>query len=82
MNSEAHRGFPGKFESINLSRDNLSREVGRNWGFLTVGLMTRHSSNKFKKQFAEFLFLARLPVWGVEHKYCLLMSNPCCSVET
>ena len=24
------RGFPGKFESTNLSRDNLSRETGRN----------------------------------------------------
>ena len=22
-------GFPGKFESTNLSRDNLSREIGR-----------------------------------------------------
>ena len=27
-NSKAHRDFPGKFESINLSRDNLSREIG------------------------------------------------------
>ena len=24
-----HRGFPGKFESSNLSRDNVSREIGR-----------------------------------------------------
>ena len=28
-NSQAHREFPGKFESRNLSRDNLSREIGR-----------------------------------------------------
>ena len=27
-NSQAHREFPGKFESRNLSRDNLSREIG------------------------------------------------------
>ena len=28
-NSHVHRGFPGKFESSNLSRDNVSREIGR-----------------------------------------------------
>ena len=28
-NSQAHRAFPGSFESRNLSRDNLSWEVGR-----------------------------------------------------
>ena len=28
-NSQAHREFPGKFESSNLSRDNPSREIGR-----------------------------------------------------
>ena len=28
-NSQDCRGFPGKFESSNLSRDNLSREIGR-----------------------------------------------------
>ena len=28
-NSQAHRKFPGKFESNNLSRDNVSREIGR-----------------------------------------------------
>ena len=28
-NSQAHREFPGKFESSNLSRDNLRREIGR-----------------------------------------------------
>ena len=28
-NSQAHREFPGKFESTSLSRDNLSREIGR-----------------------------------------------------
>ena len=28
-NSQAHREFPGKFESSNLSRDDLSREIGR-----------------------------------------------------
>ena len=28
-NSQAHRGFPGKFESSNVSRDNVSREIGR-----------------------------------------------------
>ena len=27
-NSKAHEGFPGKFESTNLSRDNVSREIG------------------------------------------------------
>ena len=29
-NSHVHRIFPGKFESSNLSRENLSREIGRN----------------------------------------------------
>ena len=29
-NSQAHRGFPGKFESSNVSRDNVSTEIGRN----------------------------------------------------
>ena len=29
--SHAHREFPAKFESTNLSRDNLSREIGRTW---------------------------------------------------
>ena len=28
-NSQAHGGFPGKFESGNVSRDNASREIGR-----------------------------------------------------
>ena len=28
-NSHVHGEFPGKFESSNLSRDNLSREIGR-----------------------------------------------------
>ena len=28
-NSQAYRGFSGKFESRNLSRDNPSREIGR-----------------------------------------------------
>ena len=28
-NSQAHKGFPGKFESSNASRDNLSRDIGR-----------------------------------------------------
>ena len=30
-----HREFPGKSESTNLSRDNLSREIGRAAGFRT-----------------------------------------------
>ena len=28
-NSYVHREFPGNLESTNLSRDNLSREIGR-----------------------------------------------------
>ena len=28
-NSHVHRGFPGKLESNNLSRDNVRREIGR-----------------------------------------------------
>ena len=28
-NSQAHRELPGKFELSNLSRDRLSREIGR-----------------------------------------------------
>ena len=28
-NSHVHRDFPGKFESMNLSRHNLSREIWR-----------------------------------------------------
>ena len=27
--ADPHREFPGKFESANLSRENLSREIGR-----------------------------------------------------
>ena len=27
--SHVHRGFPGRFESSNISRDNVSREIGR-----------------------------------------------------
>ena len=33
-NSQAHRGFPGSFESTNLSRDNLSRE---DWAYPELG---------------------------------------------
>ena len=29
MSVEFYRGFPRKFESSNLSRDNASREIGR-----------------------------------------------------
>ena len=29
-NSQAHRELPGKFHSSNLSRDTVSREIGRN----------------------------------------------------
>ena len=28
-NSQVHRGFPRKSESSNVSRDNVSREIGR-----------------------------------------------------
>ena len=28
--SHVHRGFRGKLESSNVSRDNVSREIGRN----------------------------------------------------
>ena len=28
-NSQAHREFPGKFESSNVSRGNISGEIGR-----------------------------------------------------
>ena len=28
-NSHVHRGLPGKFESSDLSRDNVSRKIGR-----------------------------------------------------
>ena len=28
-NSHVHRGFPGKLDSSNVSRDNVSREIGR-----------------------------------------------------
>ena len=42
-NSQAHRGFPGMFESGNLSRDNLSREIGRSliWPEALSGACTR-----------------------------------------
>ena len=30
-NSQAHREFPGKFDSSNVSRDNVSREIVRKW---------------------------------------------------
>ena len=42
--SQAHREFPGKFESRNLSRDNLSRETGRS----TQGC--RRASDSFRAQ--------------------------------
>ena len=28
-NSQAHREFPGKFESSNVGRHNVTREIGR-----------------------------------------------------
>ena len=31
-NSHVHRGFPGKLESSKVSRDNVSREIGRDTG--------------------------------------------------
>ena len=30
-NSQVHREVPGKFESSNVSRDNVSRGIGRTW---------------------------------------------------
>ena len=33
-NSSVHRGFPRKFESSNVSRDDVSREIGRTAGNL------------------------------------------------
>ena len=41
MDSQAHRGFPGKFESSNVSRDNVSREIGRNLIFMCCPLNVR-----------------------------------------
>ena len=35
-NSHVHRGFPRKFESTHLSRDNLSREIGRSGRLLAT----------------------------------------------
>ena len=35
-NSQAYRGFPGKFDSSNVSRDNVSREIGRKHGFSRI----------------------------------------------
>ena len=34
-NSQAHRGFTGQFESSNVSRNNISREIGRKQGQYT-----------------------------------------------
>ena len=39
-NSQAHRGFPGKFESSNVSRGNVSREIGRT---LQINVLLDHS---------------------------------------
>ena len=33
-----HRGFPGKFQSSNLSRDNLGREIARNTGVCEIDI--------------------------------------------
>ena len=41
-NSHAHRGFPGKFESSNVSRDNVSREIGCN---THVGIHMQYVAN-------------------------------------
>ena len=41
-NSQVHRGFPAKFESSNLSRDNLSREIGPTGWIL--GKLSKHVS--------------------------------------
>ena len=38
-NPPVHRGFPGKFESSNLSRENVSREIGRTKICNTVALV-------------------------------------------
>ena len=40
-NSHVHREFPGKFESSNISRDNVSREIGRT----TTTTTTNHDDN-------------------------------------
>ena len=35
-NSQARREYPGKVESANLSRDNLSRETGRTYIYIYI----------------------------------------------
>ena len=37
-----HREFPGKFESSNLSRDDLGREIGRRLRASSLLLRQRH----------------------------------------
>ena len=42
-NYHVHRGFPGMFESANLSRDNLSREIRRSSCRLSLCLSVHHT---------------------------------------
>ena len=41
-----HRGFPGKSESSNLSRDNVSREIGRMFEDLSRCVVCSDSNRK------------------------------------
>ena len=73
-NSQGHREFPGKLESSDLSRDDLSREIGRTWIHLGASvtsmgtpqtvhrtldvLSSRHRLNEYLAQGVPSLFLA------------------------
>ena len=41
-----HRGFPGKIESSTVSRDNVSREIGRN----SAGCMAKRTAKCMRNQ--------------------------------
>ena len=45
-NFQVHRGFPGKCESSNVSRDNVSREIGRK----TSGAPFKRESGRVSNQ--------------------------------
>ena len=71
--SQVHRGVPGKFESTNLSRNNLSREIG-----LTPQGDPKRGTRKIGSLLSDFKWteecllgrfvgripVVRIPLWG------------------
>ena len=53
-NSQAHRGSPGKFESSNLSRDNVSREIGRTSAWEFYRASPRRRARRLRDKWRDF----------------------------